>query len=68
MAPYSSTAHAHKLGRTRDWVELYDDSGLEERQATVVTAQRGPLVGKRIVRDREECERLDHSDTLPFLA
>lgn len=48
-ALYSNTARAHKLGRTRDW--------LDERQATVITAQRGVVRGRRIVRGREqECE------------
>lgn len=56
-ALYSNTAHAHELGRTRDWVILYYDGGLAERQATVITSQRGDLLGKRIVRGREaECE------------
>ena len=56
-ALYSNTARAHELGRTRDWVVVYYDGGLEERQSTVITAQRGPLHGKRIVRGREsECE------------
>ena len=56
-ALYSNTARAHELGRTRDWVVLYSDGGLDERQATVITAQRGVLRGRRIVRGREqECE------------
>jgi DNA polymerase (family X) len=58
-ALYSNTARAHELGRSRDWVILYYDSGLDERQATVITAQRGTLSGKRIIRGREEeCEKL----------
>ncbi len=57
-ALYSNTAHAHELGRTRDWVVLYCDGGPDEHQATVITSQRGPLNGKRIVRGREsECEQ-----------
>jgi len=56
-ALYSNTARAHELGRTRDCVVLYYDGGLDERQATVITAQRGVLRGRRIVRGREqECE------------
>jgi len=52
----SNTAHAHRLGKTQDWVVLYCDDGLGERQWTVVTSQRGALRGKRIVRGREaEC-------------
>jgi putative hydrolase len=56
-ALYSNTAHAHALGRTHDWVVVYYDGGIEERQSTVITAQWGPLSGKRIVRGREsECD------------
>lgn len=56
-ALYSNTAYAHQMGRTRDWVVLYYDGGADERQATVVTSNRGILAGKRIVRGREsECE------------
>ena len=57
-ALFSNTAHAHKLGRTRDWVILYYDGRGGERQATVITSQFGALKGKRIVRGREEeCSR-----------
>jgi DNA polymerase (family X) len=57
-ALYSNTARAHKLGWIRDWVVLYYDGGLDERQATVITSQFGSLSGKRIVRGREnECEQ-----------
>jgi DNA polymerase (family X) len=53
---FSNTARAHKLGKTHDWVVLYYDGGGGERQATVITSQREPLFGKRIVRGREaEC-------------
>ena len=52
----SNTARAHAMGRTRDWVVLYYDGGQGERQCTVITSQRGPLVDMRIVRGREaEC-------------
>jgi Holliday junction resolvasome RuvABC DNA-binding subunit len=55
-ALFSNTARAHQLGKTRDWVVLYYDGGQGERQCTVITSQRGPLTGKRIVRGREgEC-------------
>ncbi len=54
-ALYSNTALAHKLGRMRDWVIIYFyDSDHVERQRTVVTETRGSLVGKRVVRGREE--------------
>lgn len=52
-ALFSNTARAHKLGKTHDWVVLYYDGGGGERQATVITSQREPLFGKRIVRGRE---------------
>lgn len=56
-ALFSNTARAHQLGKTRDWVILYFDEGDGERQHTVITAQRDPMKGKRIVRGREpECE------------
>jgi DNA polymerase (family 10) len=55
-ALFSNTARAHELGRTHDWVVIYVDGGRGERQYTVVTARRGPLTGKRVVRGREvEC-------------
>ena len=53
---FSNTARAHQLGKTQDWVVLYYDGGQGERQCTVITSQRGPLTGKRVVRGREgEC-------------
>jgi DNA polymerase (family 10) len=55
-ALFSNTARAHELGKTHEWVVLYADGGQGERQYTVVTARRGPLKGKRVVRGREmEC-------------
>ena len=56
-ALFSNTAKAHELKRTRDWVVLYfHDDAHGERQRTVVTEQRGSLVGRRVVRGREaEC-------------
>ena len=65
-ALYSNTARAHELGRVRDWVVLYYDHGVDERQVTVITAHRGPLAGNRIVRGREdECERYYGLDVRP---
>jgi Holliday junction resolvasome RuvABC DNA-binding subunit len=56
MALFSNTARAHQMGKTRDWVVLYYDGRDGERQCTVITSQRGPLIGERIVRGREsEC-------------
>jgi putative hydrolase len=55
-ALYSNTARAHELGRTHDWVIIYRDDHGGHSQWTVVTAQYGPLHGRRIVRGREgEC-------------
>ena len=55
-ALFSNTARAHELGRTHDWVVLYFDGRGAERQCTVITAERGPMRGQRIVRGREgEC-------------
>jgi Holliday junction resolvasome RuvABC DNA-binding subunit len=57
-ALFSNTARAHELGRTHDWVVLYFDGRGAERQCTVITAERGPMRGRRIVRGREsECLR-----------
>ncbi len=57
-ALFSNTARAHEAGRTRDWVVLYFDGTDGERQCTVVTATRGALRGRRVVRGREEeCAR-----------
>jgi Holliday junction resolvasome RuvABC DNA-binding subunit len=55
-ALFSNTARAHQLDKTHDWVVLYHDGDRGEHQCTVITSQRGPLSGKRIVRGREgEC-------------
>jgi DNA polymerase (family 10) len=48
-ALFSNTALAHRLNRTNDWVVIYWDDGIGERQCTVVTADHGD----RIVRGRE---------------
>lgn len=52
-ALFSNTALAHRLARTDDWVVIYWENGRGERQCTVVTAGRGPLKGRRIVRGRD---------------
>lgn len=55
-ALFSNTALAHRVGRTHDWVVIYFDGRDGEHRATVVTATKGPLDGRRIVRGREvEC-------------
>ncbi|KPJ90440.1 MAG: DNA-binding protein [Gammaproteobacteria bacterium SG8_11] len=54
-ALYSNTARAHQLKRTKDWVVLYFyDNHHHEFQHTVVTETHGALIGKRVVRGREE--------------
>jgi len=58
-ALYSNTARAHELGRIGDWVVIYfdKDDGVSG-QRTIVTEQRGPLAGLRVVRGRErDCAR-----------
>ena len=52
-ALFSNTALAHELGKTHDWVALYYDGGEGAAQCTVVTAKRGPLAGRRVVRGQE---------------
>lgn len=56
---FSNTARAHELGRTEDWVVVYFyDQDHQEGQQTIVTETRGSMVGKRVVRGREqECRR-----------
>jgi DNA uptake protein ComE-like DNA-binding protein len=63
-ALYSNTARAHRLGRSKDWVVIYNDGRVGEGQGTVVTEFSGPLQGRRVVRGREgEC--LQHYDVQP---
>jgi DNA polymerase (family 10) len=60
---FSNTATAHKLGKTDDWVVVYYKNGKGENQCTVVTEQRGPLKGKRVIRGREgECRKFYGGD------
>lgn len=59
-AMHSNTARAHRLGRVQDWVVVYAEHSTSHAhvQHTVVTAIRGPLAGRRVVRGREdECAR-----------
>jgi hypothetical protein len=56
-ALYSNTAHAHRAGKTHDWVVLYSQDAGGERPYTIFTATRGSVNGKRVVAGREgECE------------
>ncbi len=53
---FSNTELAHRTGKTDDWVVIYYERAGEQSQCTVVTAERGTLAGKRVVRGRErEC-------------
>jgi hypothetical protein len=67
---FSNTAQAHRGGHTHDWVVIYfHEPHGPESQATVVTEQRGPLQGRRVVRGRErECEKLDDEEAEPLSA
>lgn len=53
IALFSNTARAHEMKKTKDWVVLSYNQRNREQQCTVITSQRGPLAGKRIVRGRE---------------
>ena len=53
-AIFSNTGRAHQMGKTHDWVVLYYDREHGEGQCTIITSERGPLKGRRIVRGREE--------------
>ncbi len=67
-ALFSNTARAHQMEKTRDWVVIYYDGGAGERQCTVITAERGPMEGRRIVRGREgECAALYFSPPVPVV-
>jgi DNA polymerase (family 10) len=53
---FSNTALAHRSGKTHDWVVIYCEKTGEQQQCTIVTTERGPLAGKRVIRGRErEC-------------
>jgi putative hydrolase len=55
-AHYTNSARSHRLGQTRDWVAIFREDKQHFAQWTVVTAQGGPLAGRRVVRGREgEC-------------
>jgi hypothetical protein len=64
-ALFSNTARAHQLNKTYDWVVIFYDGTVGERQCTVITAIYGPLAGKRIVRGRESECMLHYSRTIP---
>jgi len=57
-AMYSNTARAHQLKRTRDWVVIYFyDEHHQEGKVTLVTETHGPMLGRRVVRGREQACR-----------
>jgi len=54
-AIYSNTRTAQTFKRTRDWVVIYfEEDGHGQGQCTVVTEHHGPLIGKRVIRGRED--------------
>ena len=61
-ALFSNTARAHELDMIRDWVVIYRDDEDGSGQWTVITAQLGPMRGRRIVRGRE-ADCLTHYQT-----
>ena len=62
-ALFSNTARAHQLRRTDDWVVIYYyDEQHHEGQHTVVTETKGPLIGERVVRGREQECLESHGD------
>jgi Holliday junction resolvasome RuvABC DNA-binding subunit len=55
-ALFTNTARSHELGSFDDWVIIQREDSGGHGQWTVITAQYGPLRGRRIVRGREaEC-------------
>jgi len=58
-ALYSNTELAHRLKRINDWVVIYYyDEHHQEGQVTLVTEIHSPLLGRRVVRGREqECRQ-----------
>ncbi len=58
-ALFSNTARAHELGRIGDWVVIYfEKDDAVSGQRTIVSEQRGPSAGRRVVRGRErDCLR-----------
>jgi DNA polymerase (family X) len=53
---FSNTKRAHERDKTGDWVVAYYAAGGREKQCTIITAGKGDLKGKRVVRGREaEC-------------
>lgn len=53
-ALFSNTARAHELGKTHDWVVIFFENKGHEGQCTVVTETSGVMMGKRVIRGREQ--------------
>jgi hypothetical protein len=53
-AMFANTARAHELGRTNDWVVIVSERDGVEAQVTIVTEERGPRAGERVVRGVED--------------
>jgi hypothetical protein len=64
-AMFSNTERAHALGMTRAWVVIYFERDGAQGQATVVTASKGPLAGRRVVRGREAESLLHYAMRVP---
>jgi DNA polymerase (family 10) len=67
-AAFSNTAHAHREGKTQDWVIIHRDARGHAGQWTVIMSLFGALKGRRIVRGREaECQAFyrQHPASIP---
>lgn len=65
-AMFSNSQRAHQLHRTHEWVVIqYDADNSGAGQCTVVTEQRGPLAGLRVVRGREAACAAYYDDLTP---
>lgn len=57
-ALFSNTPNAQRYARNQDWVVIYyEHDGQQGGQCTVVTEQRGSLMGKRVVRGQENASK-----------
>lgn len=57
VAHFANSARSHQLGRFREWVVITCETKQAFGQWTVLTAHRGPLLGKRLVMHREQACR-----------
>lgn len=49
---YDTSPRARRQNKTREWVVVHYEKDGTEFQETVITAEEGPLKGKRVVRGR----------------